>query len=229
MHVLSTLRGCVLFAFAMAATAAPPLCKKDLAGSCHPKWTQTFDSYTDNVTWSLSSKLFQIDFEQFDDLTPGADPYLYGGFKYVDFVVGTAPANTQLIVPSGNNYFTVGPGGALRNGQAQFQTTENSAYLDYSFNGLKYACSGIGGSPAVPCTIRVHLVKPNYVGGGSIVKDLVYKPVKGYQNIFANADFTSENNNFGGYGTVWFELLSADTPTTQILLDNIAYNANIYK
>ena len=148
----------------------------------------------------------------------------------MDWVVNTAPANTKLTPSSGSQFISAGPNGPLRYGQVEVRVTDNSAYLDNSPTTIDYSCSGIGGSPAVPCIIRLHFISSSYWGSSTDTIDLKYTPHRaaGAMNQFARADFSNIRVQHG-FDHIGFELLSADTPgTTQINLDNVGYYANVY-
>ena len=149
----------------------------------------------------------------------------------MDWRVATAPANSLLTTPSGNNYITAGPGGPLKLGQVQWRVPDNPGdVLDIMISSLSYSCSAPGGSPAVPCTIRLDWQSSQAWGSPRQTVDLVYTPNRApnSQNSFSTYSFTY-NNVFRGFTYVTITLLSAANPSqTQINFDVLNYGVNHY-
>ena len=155
---------------------------------------------------------------------------LYNAIDYVNWTVVASSAGSLLAPPSGH-YISAGPDWILQNDQIAWRVPDYTDILDNNLYTVSYSCSLIGGSPAVPCTIRMVYTASALFGSAARTIDLVYTPITGVGvvNQLATHDFTQDGLK-SGFDHVTFKLIDAVVPSkTQINIDNVEYYANHYE
>lgn len=153
----------------------------------------------------------------------------YGALFNKTFQLAGSGATSLIQPPSTPNFIFAGLAGQVTTGQPQF-LLPNDTVKSFDLKKTNYACTANSGAKATSCTIQIAGVKKD--GGATVIKELVYDPPlvpAGLANTFSEMTFPSPD--FDGLKEVTVSIISSALTTglTNVLFDNVRYNACIAK